>query len=496
MCWEKLSAQIIADSMKTTLTIFVSGSKSLKEHRLRLKALVNNINGESRLKGIPIFLNMFSYVNLGDNQADYNDFIQHKSDIAIFLVEGRMGEKTREEFLLSVEGLKKTGTPRIYFFLKEFKEKTPEIEEVERLISDNLSSYYIEYSSLEDLENKVKERLNNEVSELMEKEMGTSKRKVRFLKFWSWAATIACLFLMLLVGGMALAGSDDVTLLFVGGGSAVNCLEEYEGIGNVYKYDRSICLAVPTSTAWPIVANDVRNHQAQKGGKNDKLFFPISLSAMTAQEQDFLRMTNKPQFIAKGSVLSYHLGEDCLTTYVKKTYKNAIIDGKDTISVKELAAFLRDVAKKQDLNIFTTDQGSGTLTYYQKSLTPYGMTISKESLGEQVDRFTDLSPKSKIRRDETPYVMLGSRYYVAKEVYEEGDCRPICIKDENGQMISKSIFLYFAGYNVDDGANYWIPNEMVEFLLKMDPRFSSVIHNNRIPRHNERVIVSLNEYLE
>ena len=36
--------------MKSTITIFVSGSKSLKEHRLRLKALVNNINGENRLK--------------------------------------------------------------------------------------------------------------------------------------------------------------------------------------------------------------------------------------------------------------------------------------------------------------------------------------------------------------------------------------------------------------------------------------------------------------
>ena len=81
--------------MKSTITIFVSGSKSLKEHRLRLKALVNNINGENRLKDYPVSLSMFSYTNLGDNQAEYDDFIEHKSDIAIFLLEGRMGEKTK-----------------------------------------------------------------------------------------------------------------------------------------------------------------------------------------------------------------------------------------------------------------------------------------------------------------------------------------------------------------------------------------------------------------
>ena len=79
--------------MKNSLTIFVSGAKRLKEQRLTLKALVNNLNGENRLKGCPVTLNMFSYVNLGDNQAEYDDFIQHKTDIVIFLIEGGLGER-------------------------------------------------------------------------------------------------------------------------------------------------------------------------------------------------------------------------------------------------------------------------------------------------------------------------------------------------------------------------------------------------------------------
>ena len=113
-----------------------------------------------------------------------------------------------------------------------------------------------------------------------------------------------------------------------------------------------------------------------------------------------------------------------------------------------------------------------------------------------MDKFTDLTPRSIIRRDESPYLMLGSRFYVAKEVYKQGDCRSIKILDESGNPISKSIILYFAGYNVDEGTSFWIPDEMVEFLQKMDPRFKDVIKDNRIPRENERIIVSLNNYLK
>lgn len=120
---------------------------------------------------------------------------------------------------------------------------------------------------------------------------------------------------------------------------------------------------------------------------------------------------------------------------------------------------------------------------------------SKAALGEHVDKFTDLTPKSKIRRDETPYIMMGSHFYVAREVYDEGDCRPIIVLDEKGQVISKSNYLYFAGYYEDGGTSFWIPDPMVKLLKKLDKRFEGIIKNNRIPRDNETVIVSLDSYL-
>ena len=477
--------------MKTTISIFVSGSKKLKEHRLRLKALVNNLNGENRMKGCPVFLNMFSYVNLGDNQSDYDDFIKNKSDIVIFIVENRMGEKTREEFLLASEACKKKGCPKILVFLKEFTEKTPELEEVEQFINQNTDSYYVEYSNLEDLEYKAKERLTQEVNERVASSQAVPKKRMLALKIWAVISTLALVALFFGLRGK----QDSVTLLFIGGGSAVNCLEEYEGIGNIYQYDNSICIPVPTKTSWPIITSEVIHQHGKENSRNTKLFYPICLSAMKAEDANFLNMSNKNQFVNKGSVLALHIGEDYLAVYVKKSYKNPLIDGKDTINTHELAEFLREVSA-QHVRIFTTEVGSGTLTYYQKYLEPYDITISKDVLGELVDKFTDLTPKSKIRGDETPYIMLGSRYYVAKEVYEEGDCRAICVKDEEGNIITKSIYLYFAGYNTDGGAAFWIPDEMVEFLYRVNPQFKDIIKNNKITRENEQVIVPLNDFLE
>ena len=476
--------------MKQTLSIFVSGAKRLKEHRMRLKVLANDLNNELRSKGENVVINMYSYMNLGDDQKEYDDFIENKSDIVLFILEDSIGDKTRNEFLKASAALKKTGTPRIFVFLREFSERTPEIEEIDNLVSRNSDYYYVEYTSVEDLAFKVKERLVQEV-ERMRETRATPKRQLRALKWWACMATAV----MIVLAAVLWNRSQGVTLLFVGGGSAVNCLERIESIGNIYSYENSICISVPTNTSWPIVTSEVIHQHAIKGARNNKLFYPISLSAMEAVDADFLNMSNHEQFVAKGSVLAFFLGDDCLTTYVKKSYRDSLIDGRDSIRIDELAVFLRKAAT-QEVMIFTTQEGSGTLTYYQKSLAPYDMKISKETLGTHVDKFTDLTPRSKIKRDETPYIMLGSTYYVAQEVVDDGDCRPICILDENGKAIKKSIYLYFAGYNVDDGASYWIPDEMVDFLIKLDARFKGIIKDNKIPRENERVIVLLNDYLK
>ena len=283
---------------KHTITIFVSGAKRLKEHRMRLKVLANDLNGECRKRGYNIIVNIYSYMNLGDDQKEYDEFIKHKSDIVFFLIEDTMGEKTRGEFLLASEAYKTEGVPKIYVFLKEFQETTPEITEIENLINSNSNSYYVEYSNIEDLVSKVKIRLQEEIAERMDKMNVSPPKKMRKMKYWAVTSTLA--FLMLLGYGLLKAYTTDnkVILLFAGGGSAVNCLKsKYEAIGDVYTYKNSIAIGLPTKAAWALVSAEVLHHHALKGSRVQTPFYPVCLSAKKAQESDSLQLCDEDQFV-------------------------------------------------------------------------------------------------------------------------------------------------------------------------------------------------------
>lgn len=54
---------------KATISIFVSGTKRLKEQRMSLKVLANDMNGEYRKNGVDIILNMYSYLNFGTDEG-------------------------------------------------------------------------------------------------------------------------------------------------------------------------------------------------------------------------------------------------------------------------------------------------------------------------------------------------------------------------------------------------------------------------------------------
>ena len=118
-------------------------------------------------------------------------------------------------------------------------------------------------------------------------------------------------------------------------------------------------------------------------------------------------------------------------------------------------------------------------------------------MGDNLQWFSSQTSSIKIRRDERPYLILGSEFYTAQEVYDEGDCRSIVVLDENGKTIKKPIYLYFAGYHHDlEGRYFWIPDEMVELLKKINPQYGDLIKDNLLPRRNEMVIVSLDEELK
>lgn len=482
--------------MKQTISIFVSGAKRLKEHRTLLKALANDMNGEYRDKGYDMTINMYSYMNLGDDQREYDDFIENKSDIVFFILEDKIGDKTRSEFMLASQAYKKRKVPKIYVFLKEVKERTPEIADIETLLNNNYSSYYVEYSNIEDLLSKVRTRLEQDVDEKMDRINATPKKKIRKYKLCAIASTLLLLLSLIGAGIHSYLKSDDVVLLFAGGGSAMNCVNYMcEGVSDINQYDNSICISMPSSDAWTLISTEVTQHHAIKNDKVNRPFFPVCLSAREATEYDFLKLTDRDQFLKKGSVISVHLCDDRLMVFVKKTLDHELINDRDSITADELCQLIK-MSLEEDYNIFTTQEESGTLMAYRELLSPLGVEITTEAMGDNLILYSQSTPSNKIRRNEQPYIILGSEFYVNEGVYQEGDCRGLIIVDEDKNAIKKPIYLYFAGYyHGEDDNSFWIPDEMVTFLKRIDPRYGEVIKGNLIPRHNEMVIVPLNDEL-
>lgn len=142
------------------ISIFIAGAKKLKEQRVALKALTNDLNTQYQKKGWNVSLQMFSYENFGEKQCDYNDFITNQADLVLFVLKDTIGVKTEEEFFLATNAYKQKSSPEIITFLHSFEEKTPEIEYIERLVNRNTETYYVDYTNNDDLIAKAKERIN------------------------------------------------------------------------------------------------------------------------------------------------------------------------------------------------------------------------------------------------------------------------------------------------------------------------------------------------
>ena len=144
----------------TIVKFFIAGAKSLKDQRLSMKALANDLNTKYEREGRDISINMYSYENFGERQTAYDYFIKNEADMVIFIVDGKLGQKTEAELRLAVSTLKKNKKPEIVTFVHTFAERTEEIDYLEKVINSLSDKYYVDYSNTEDLLAKAKERIN------------------------------------------------------------------------------------------------------------------------------------------------------------------------------------------------------------------------------------------------------------------------------------------------------------------------------------------------
>ena len=289
-----------------------------------------------------------------------------------------------------------------------------------------------------------------------------------FKKYWKYAAGfIAFLFALTL---MFYTGeqiqSKQTKLLFVGGGSVANLIDELAGqeVGTSFlrKYTNSMYLNLPTKKAWTVLEEEAckeRNIRELNG------YIPICLSADTLGAAYADSIPNKCSDFK--SVIGIELGVDPLTVFVKNDSRfitSLKISQRDTvIKIENLSNIIKQNEQRpEDFNIWATSSTSGTLLLYNDLLTDIDLVSKVEQ--EKTKRFYDNSPSTTINKDKIPYVILGSNYYYPKFLNKE-DYLKLTIEGANSNLSSKPMYLYFVAYQDDKNTNNAIiPEPIIDFL--------------------------------
>ncbi len=490
------------------IKIFIAGAKDLTDQRSSLKLIANDLNTEYAHAGIHI--NLISYENYGDNQTAYNRFITKEADIVLFILDGRIGIKTEEEFLLATRNLAEHGHPEMYIFLKKFdeKNKSPEIAHIEGLLKGASDKYYILYGDEEELKDLVKDRIRRFLN----------KRKIRrvrriksFVRANIFVLTTVLLCALITFGMYKYATRLQPVLLIAGGGSAKNYIERRLLNGQALKQmDNSIYVHMPTGDSWQLLTEEVISPQ-----NGEYKYYPISISAAEAADTIFVgnknddKIKNAKNFKEIGVVICVELGFDTLSIKVPNydIFKNNIkfFDSKDitTENIKSLLANCGD-----SIVVYATSDKSGTRMAYQKCLNSINIDVEDYIKGRLTDEMESV-------QGENP-LLLGSRYYMPTQLMDTlvNPYREFYVKDGN-EYVRKPIYVYFMAYankntEVSDVLGeeasvrkvFWIPRNTIDFIekLNIEPKYKreilSKIGKGVIRIHNEnetKIIFKMNE---
>ena len=448
--------------MQKDISIFIAGAtENTAKERQCLKAVANDMISKYKHTGISS-IKAVSYENFKDNQNRYNDFIEQDADIVFFVLKGKMGDKTKEEFLKAGEAWRKKTRPEIVVFLeKESKdETTSEFGEIKGLMEGLLKNqYYVVYSSIEQLQAAAENRID-----MFIRENSTRKTvKRRFSDFFHLWQSWLMIFMALISAGVLFwhAFSHKPMLVFAGGGSAARYIKETRGI-DVSNFSNSIYLRMPSSQSWNLLAEEANRVILQDSSENK--FYPISLSADEAPEDVFVKACQEYEFKRNVAIISYYLGEDTLILYLTNNIcedyglKNEVIEKTDL-------DMLINRSRNDGTKILHTTPTSGTIRAWQLCMSDSNAKFIERDSSSIFNEYSTHDILESHNRNR--YVVLGSKYYFmrhlkATEGYDSVREKTVSI---DGQIISKPIYLYFVAYVEHDKLR--IPNEVVRFLKKL-----------------------------
>lgn len=511
------------------LKIFIAGSKELKLERNCIKIIANDLSSLYSSRGIHITAH--SYEHFDENQDSYNKFIVNDADIVIFILDGYIGAKTEEEFVTATKSLREENHPDVMVFMREYdgKSLTADIARIQGLIMGCLGNgkYHVDYSSLDDLKAKAKERIMRYVDKHLDllsdssakmkssvahgNAKAVSPEPVRTSAFWkrfsicsSFVIALLAVFLWWSWGRTEVQPGavepKEPMLVFSGGGSVLNYIKNMnEDSLDVKLYENSIYINLPSGSAWTLLFEEAVRQKEE----NMQPYVSIVLSA---DKLDVSGMNNRTNYFTDNScVVGLFLGYDTLAVFVENELAEArglqsSPQGIGRLSAKELTELVSYSRKNPDeVLIFTTNATSGTLMVYQrvvgKSLDLKGMIDKKESYPFYVNSSSDYL-RTLDGKEQTPkkYILLGSESFYSRKV---NDYRKFHVYVD-GEVQRKEMYIYFMAYkNLE--AEYCFSPQVLKFLEKLgaeklvSPEVWRVVSKCRLPDRLGNSVFYLNK---
>lgn len=182
--------------------VFLAGSKKLEEQRkiIRDQVMIWNSNNNLFSHGKNVEFSVYTYENFCESisnskdsaqERKYNVFIRTRADVAMFILYGKIGDKTREEFDVAYESLSSNRKAPEIFVLSHKQSFCKEIEEIRKKLTDD-NEYFTEYESDEDLKYKIPQILDKYVAHKLESIRRLRIKKLRYL-------LVFCFFVMFLL---------------------------------------------------------------------------------------------------------------------------------------------------------------------------------------------------------------------------------------------------------------------------------------------------------
>lgn len=450
--------------MRKQVSIFVAGAKALVNERNALKALSHELNTKYNEDGVDVFVEMKTYEEFKDNQQVYNEYIVNVADIAIFVLDGCIGDRTKDELIKAVEAYKNKQLPEIIVFLKHYDEETSEIGQVLDLLETLFGQdyYYVEYSDMDDLKTQTRTRIERIINPV---------QHIQGLKKSRWAIALLSAAVLILAGLLgwqtfranalptttaatveADSVQSDSIILFAGGGSVATFLEEELHV-DLSDIPNSVFARMPSGNAWTLLSEEVTNPQIEH-----VKFYPVCVSATEAPESAFLTDISRSTFMERARIVSYYIGSEHPVVFISNSAYNKPsmqwLRERSQLSQQDLKKLLHQNNNADSIAVYTTKKNSGTAKIYQDFAHIDPTEYDKYNKYTENTFEIDFKPN---------YVILGSEYFMPKALKKRNNYKSFRLVDsQNGSEPQKKMYVYFVVPTL--GYDSKIPPIIMDFL--------------------------------